>query len=74
MCVQKMSSGQELRKNRQLMGFGTVQPSALPQYLTELQHRHFLRANELFLDIGQLFFLPSLLTLIPSRGRDRKCS
>jgi hypothetical protein len=36
------------------MGFGTVQPSALPKYLRELQDRNFLREDELFLDIGQL--------------------
>jgi hypothetical protein len=42
------------RREEQQMGFGTVQPQALPQYLTELKDRGVLCSDELFLDIGTL--------------------
>jgi hypothetical protein len=55
------------RRQEQQMGFGTVQPTALPQYLRELKDRGILSSEELFLDIGpSLLHLPLLSPHPPS--------
>jgi hypothetical protein len=51
LSIRRKSS--RIRSNEQQMGFGTVRPQALSQYLLELQQQNILTTNELFLDIGK---------------------